>query len=127
MFGARHERERLVEEARRLSGVVEPLALMTGTADVYVLDAGSGKDDISRLAFDLDELGLEVVDEYLVRNHVRQPFSSFQFDPVDRSPRSVRRSRCEKCSVFILGEGFLPLRRVPGVCIPSTKSPTVSR
>lgn len=74
------EREHLVDEARQLPAVVEVLALMTGTKNVCVLGAGSQKDDITQLAYDLDGLGLEVNDEYLIRDHVSRPFEEFQLD-----------------------------------------------
>ena len=54
--------------------------LVTGSKNVYVRGAGSGKDDITRLAYDLDGLGLEVNDEYLIRDHVHQPFEEFRLD-----------------------------------------------
>lgn len=74
------EREQLVDEARQFPGVVEVLTLMTGSKNVYVLGAGSGKDDITQLAYDLDELGLEVNDEYLIRDHVHKAFEEFRLD-----------------------------------------------
>ncbi|WP_226482608.1 Lrp/AsnC family transcriptional regulator [Natrinema amylolyticum] len=74
------EREHLVDEARQLPAVVEVLALMTGTKNVYVLGAGSQKDDITQLAYDLDGLGLEVNDEYLIRDHASKPFEEFRLD-----------------------------------------------
>lgn len=74
------ERERLVDEARQFPAVVEVLTLMTGSKNVYVLGAGSEKDDITQLAYDLDELGLDVNDEYLIRDHVHKPFEEFRLD-----------------------------------------------
>lgn len=71
------EREELADRAHRLPTVVEVITLMTGTRNVYVLGAGSQKDDITQLAYDLDESGLEIADEYLIRDHVRQPFEEF--------------------------------------------------
>lgn len=77
------EREQLVDRARQLPAVVEVLTLMTGTKNVYVLGAGSKKDGITELAYELDGLGLEVDDEYLVRDHRRKPFEEFRLDQSD--------------------------------------------
>lgn len=71
------KREQLAEEARRQLGVTEVITLMTGTHNVYVLAAGSEKDDMTKLAYDIDELGLEIEREHLIRAHVRQPYDGF--------------------------------------------------
>lgn len=78
------EREQLVDQARELPAVIEVVTLMTGTKNVSVLGAGSQKGDISELAYELDGLGLEVDEEYLVRDHLRKPFEEFRLDQIDR-------------------------------------------
>lgn len=74
------EREQLAADAQQYSGVVEVLTLMTGTHNVYILAAGSQKDDITQLAYDLDDLGLRVDHEHLVREQTQQPFSGFELE-----------------------------------------------
>jgi DNA-binding Lrp family transcriptional regulator len=71
------ERESLARQARKLSGVVEIITLMTGTSNVYILGAGTEKDDMTHLAYDVDGLGLQIEYEHLVRAHERRPFEGF--------------------------------------------------
>lgn len=72
------DRERFAAEIRSLPGVVEVLTLMTGTHNLYVLGAGQRKDDITELAYAIDELGPTIEREFLVRDHVKQAFSGFE-------------------------------------------------
>lgn len=72
------KRERLAEEVRQFPGVIEVLTLMTGSHNVFVLAAGAEKDAITDLAYAVDELGLTIEREHLVRDHVRQPFDGFR-------------------------------------------------
>lgn len=51
---------------------------MTGTHNVYVVGAGAEKDAMTDLAYAVDDLGLTVEREHLIRDHVRQPFSGFR-------------------------------------------------
>lgn len=72
------ERERLAADARQLPGVIEVLTLMTGTNNVFIITAGAEKDEITDLAYAIDELGLTIEREHLVRDHFKQPFSDFR-------------------------------------------------
>ena len=58
--------------------MVEVRTLMTGTRNVYVTAAGSDNDDITRIALALDELGLGIDQEHLIRRHVRRPLEQFR-------------------------------------------------
>lgn len=71
-------REQLAADAQSLSGVIEVITLMTGTHNVYIIGAGTRKDDISELAYAVDNLGLAIEQEYLIRDHTIQPYSGFQ-------------------------------------------------
>lgn len=72
------DRERLATEVRGLPGVVEVITLMTGTHNVYVIGAGEHKDDMTDLAYEIDDLGLAIEREHLIRAHDKQPFSGFE-------------------------------------------------
>jgi DNA-binding Lrp family transcriptional regulator len=76
------ERERLAAEAVEISGVVEVQEVMTGEANVLVRAIGVDGDDLSRIGEELDELGLRVSDEDLIRSTHRRPYSRFR-DPPD--------------------------------------------
>lgn len=74
------KREELAKEARQHSGVIEVITLMTGKQNVYVIGVGNEKDDMTELAYDIDEMGLEIEREHLIRGHDRQPFDGFRLE-----------------------------------------------
>jgi len=74
------ERAELAEAAAEVPGVVEVQEVMTGEANVLVRAIGVDGDDLSRIGEELDELGLRVSDEDLVRNTHRRPYSRFGDD-----------------------------------------------
>jgi DNA-binding Lrp family transcriptional regulator len=71
------EREELAEAAAQVPGVVEVQEVMTGEANVLVRAIGVDGDDLTRIGEALDELGLRVSDEDLIRNTHRSPYSHF--------------------------------------------------
>jgi len=71
------ERERLAREAVEVEGVVAVREVMTGTENVHVEVVGRDGDDLSRIGRELDELGLEVEDEDLIRNEYVHAYSGF--------------------------------------------------
>lgn len=73
-----NERETLASQTLEVPGVIEVRTLMTGTRNVYVTAAGSDNDDITRIALALDELGLEIEQENLIRSQTRQPLDQFR-------------------------------------------------
>lgn len=72
------ERESLAQQARELSDVTEVITLMTGKRNVHVIGSGNVKDAITDLAYDIDDIGLTIEGEYLIRDHVRQPYGGFR-------------------------------------------------
>lgn len=72
------DREELAAEAAEVPGVVEVQEVMTGEANVLVRAIGIDGDDLTRIGEDLDELGLRVSDEDLIRSTYRRPFSCFE-------------------------------------------------
>ncbi|WP_224449122.1 Lrp/AsnC family transcriptional regulator [Haloprofundus salilacus] len=77
------QREELAEAALDIPGVVEVRTLMTGERNVHIEAVGVDNDDITRIAFALDELGLEVVQEDLIRREDRRPLANFEFEKRD--------------------------------------------
>ncbi|AUV80686.1 ArsR family transcriptional regulator [Salinigranum rubrum] len=72
------ERENLAEAAADVPGVVEVLEVMTGEGNVLVQAVGADGDDLSRIGEELDDLGLRVSDEDLIRNTHRRPYARFE-------------------------------------------------
>ncbi|QLG49856.1 Lrp/AsnC family transcriptional regulator [Natrinema halophilum] len=76
------DREALAQQALDVPGVVAVREIMTGTENVHVEAVGSDGDDLSRIGRDLDEIGLEVVDEDLIRNEYECAFHGFSVEDV---------------------------------------------
>ena len=75
------ERERLVEQTLSVDGVVNVRELMTGRENVHIQVIGGSKEEITRIAHRLDELGYTVADEILLRSEYSRP--SVRFDHAD--------------------------------------------
>ena len=71
------DREELAAAAAEVPGVVEVQEVMTGEVNVLVKAMGTDGDDLTRIGEELDELGLRVSDEDLIRNTHRSPYSRF--------------------------------------------------
>ncbi|WP_435335906.1 Lrp/AsnC family transcriptional regulator [Haloarchaeobius sp. TZWWS8] len=71
-------REELAKAAATVDGVVEVQEVMTGEGNVLVRAIGTDGDDLTRIGEELDELGLKVSDEDLIRNTHRSSFSGFE-------------------------------------------------
>ncbi|KAB1188033.1 MULTISPECIES: Lrp/AsnC family transcriptional regulator [Haloferax] len=67
----------LAEAAADVDGVVEVQEVMTGEANVLVRAVGVDGDDLTRIGEELDELGLKVSDEDLIRSTHRSSYSRF--------------------------------------------------
>ena len=74
------EREELAKRALDVPGVVTVREVMTGEGNVHIGAVGIDGDDLSRIGRDLDDIGLEVVDEDLVRNEYANPYRAFDID-----------------------------------------------
>lgn len=76
------DRDELAREALQIEGVVEVLELMTGTSNVEITAVAPKKDDLTRIARKLDELGLDVEQEKLIRKKYVRPFNHFGAEDV---------------------------------------------
>lgn len=74
------DRERLVEAARKIPGVVRVMSVMTGNQNVHVEVAAPTKERITSLAYKLDEAGLVIERENFIWSEYRQPYSGFQME-----------------------------------------------
>jgi DNA-binding Lrp family transcriptional regulator len=77
------ERERLARDSLEIEGVVAVREVMTGNENVHIEVVGRDADDLSRIGQELDELGLEVEDEDIIRNEYVHPYSGFDTDDDD--------------------------------------------
>ncbi|MBB6645426.1 Lrp/AsnC family transcriptional regulator [Halobellus ruber] len=77
-----HRREEVARRALDVEGVVAIREVMTGADNVHVEVVGTDSNDLSRIGRDLNDTGLEVVDEDLIRNEYTRPFHRFR-SPTD--------------------------------------------
>ena len=77
------ERESLIQKVLEFDGVSNVRELMTGERNVHIQVIGSSNDDITRIARELDEIGLTINDEILMRDEYNQP--SVHFDTISSS------------------------------------------
>ncbi|WP_435319401.1 Lrp/AsnC family transcriptional regulator [Haloarchaeobius sp. TZWSO28] len=71
-------REELARAAAEVDGVVEVQEVMKGESNVLVRAVGADGDDLTRIGEELDELGLQVSDEDLIRSTHRSSYSGFR-------------------------------------------------
>jgi DNA-binding Lrp family transcriptional regulator len=62
------DRDRLAKQAKSVHGVTAVREIMTGTRNVYVNAIGESHDDLNRIAEELNELGLDILDEQIIRD-----------------------------------------------------------
>jgi Lrp/AsnC family leucine-responsive transcriptional regulator len=77
------DRSRLAKKALEVDGVVDVREVMTGEENVHVGIVGTDSNDLSRIGEELDEIGLEVNDEDLIRNEYTTPYSGFDVSDED--------------------------------------------
>ncbi|MFY4812310.1 Lrp/AsnC family transcriptional regulator [Haloarcula sp. AONF1] len=82
-----HEREEVAQRALDVSGVVAIREVMTGADNVHVEVVGTDGNDLSRIGRDLNDIGLEVVDEDLIRNEYTRPFHQFGHDDAESASK----------------------------------------
>lgn len=75
-----HEREEVARRALEVPGVVGVREIMTGEENVHVEAVGIDGNDLSRIGRDLQEIGLHVADEDIIRNEYSTPFDAFDRD-----------------------------------------------
>lgn len=71
------ERAGLVEAAFEIRGVLNVRELMTGQRNVIIEGVGETQDDITRIAQALDDIGLMVVDENLIKSAETRPLEAW--------------------------------------------------
>lgn len=73
-----NERSNLIDRARELPDVVNIKELMTGDENVHIEAVGSHNEDITRIATAVDDLGITINEEILVKSEYPQPASVFK-------------------------------------------------
>jgi DNA-binding Lrp family transcriptional regulator len=80
------ERDVLANRARDIRGVTAVREIMTGKRNVYVNAIGTDHDDLNRISKELDGLGLDIVDEQLIRDEYVCPYKGFLDPDAEEAP-----------------------------------------
>ncbi|AWB28380.1 Lrp/AsnC family transcriptional regulator [Halococcoides cellulosivorans] len=72
------QRSALADAARDVEGVTAVREIMTGERNVYVNAIGTDHDDLNRISEALDDRGLDIADEQLIRDECVCPYSGFR-------------------------------------------------
>lgn len=75
------ERNELARKALEIEGVIDVREVMTGEENVHVGIVGTDSNDLTRIGEELDQIGLEVNDEDLIRNEYTTPYKGFDAAP----------------------------------------------
>ena len=70
-------REEIAKEATDVPGVIEVREIMTGDQNLLVEVVGTDGDDLSRITSDLNDLGVHINDENIIRNDHDSQFHKF--------------------------------------------------
>ena len=76
-------REEIAKEAVDVPGVINVREIMAGDQNLLVEVVGTDGDDLSRITSDLNDLGLHINDEDIIRNEYESQFH--EFDHYDSS------------------------------------------
>jgi len=79
------ERGGLITDILEIDGVVSVQELVTGEQNLLVTAVGESDSDITPVAQELLDMGLEVADEVLVRSHETTPFGKFDQEAHDEN------------------------------------------
>lgn len=71
------ERDQLANQAKTVHGVTAVREIMTGKRNVYINAIGESHDDLNRIAEEIDELGLDIEDEQIIRDEYVCSYQGF--------------------------------------------------
>ncbi|MFB6183678.1 MAG: TrkA C-terminal domain-containing protein [Haloarculaceae archaeon] len=71
------DRERLATRTLDVSGVVNVRELMAGKRNLHVVGVGTDTNDITRIARDLSDLGVEIEEEDILQHEMNHPYDPF--------------------------------------------------
>lgn len=76
------DRKRLAQEVSTIEGVIGVREMMTGRSNIEAHVVAPTNDDVTQAVQRLDELGLQIEEENLVRHHYQRPFNHFGTDEI---------------------------------------------
>ncbi|MFB6126554.1 MAG: TrkA C-terminal domain-containing protein [Halolamina sp.] len=80
------DRKRFAQSALEIPGVIEARELMAGTSNLVITVVGSDTDDVTQIAHELSDLGLEIEDESVIEDEHAAPYDPFGPERVPTGP-----------------------------------------
>lgn len=80
------DRQQLAQRVLDVPGVINVREVMTGRGNLLVKAVGTDTDDLTRIAQDITDLGIEIDDEALIHREYFRPYA--QFGPREQEPIS---------------------------------------
>ena len=80
------DRKRLAQSALEIPGVITARELMEGSSNLVITTVGAGTDEITQIAHELSNLGLEIHDESVIENEYQTPFDRFGPEHTPKKP-----------------------------------------
>lgn len=77
------KRGELAEQALRIEGVIDVIEILSGERNLAVEAVAETTEDLSKVATDLEELGLTIHDERFLKSRRPQPFNHFGREVVE--------------------------------------------
>lgn len=71
------KRQELAQRALGIPGVINVREIMTGRGALRIKAVGTGTDDLTRIAQDITDLGIEIEDEGLIHREYFRPYAQF--------------------------------------------------
>lgn len=80
------DRQNLAKKALQIPGVIHIREIMTGGEDLHIKVIGENTEEITRIANNLTDLGLDIKDEDLIRREYYTPYEEFGPREVETGP-----------------------------------------
>jgi DNA-binding Lrp family transcriptional regulator len=80
------DRKRLAQSALEIHGVLRARELMAGSSNLVITAVGADTDEITQIAHDLSDLGLEIDDESVIEDEYHRPYTPFGPENVPMGP-----------------------------------------
>ena len=80
------DRKRLAQSILEIHGVITARELMAGSSNLVITAVGADTDEITQIAHELSDLGLEINDESVIEDEYHTPYNPFGPENVPKEP-----------------------------------------
>lgn len=80
------DRKRLAQSALEIHGVITARELMAGSSNLVITAVGADTDEITQIAHELSDLGLEIDDESVIEDEYHTPYNPLGPEKVSKRP-----------------------------------------